>query len=174
MTTHRRRPPVHAGLHRVRLSRATLTSPGHHPVAPAETDLRDDRAAGELLRQAFPPLRGDAAALFIPSVDGRSERGVLCLVDDVPERASTADAEQALRCFAGAAAHLGPGAGLLVAVQRRGEAGPRDTDVVWLHTARAVCAGLGVELLGVWLVAGRAAPLRLDGPPGAALALDVA
>lgn len=139
------------------------------PGGPDEVDLTDPAAVRGLLRFALPPLRGDAAALLIPASDARSQGGVLCLVEDMPERPEWRDVHTCVSTFAQAAL-LAPGdPGLLVAVQRRGEAGPRESDACWVGAARSACAELSVAVLGVWLSVERRAPVRLDAPlPGAA------
>jgi len=132
---------------------------------PDETDLTCDEEVARLLRSAFPPLRGQAAALLVPAACGRSMAGVLCLVEDLPAVARPAEALQCVRVFAEVAAQAaGEHPGVLVALQRGGEAGPRESDAAWVGAAREACDGLGVQLLGVWLAVDRREPLRLDAP----------
>lgn len=133
-------------------------------MTPPDTDLTDDRSVRRLLRTALPPLRGDAAALLVPACDGRSDTGVLCLVDDLPETATVEEARLCVHVFASVACMAPRAPGLLVAVQRRGEAGLREADVLWVQAARDACGALGVALLGVWLAVERQTPMRLDAP----------
>jgi len=169
MTTSRRQD------RRSYLPAHTISPPSPPPTRaadgadPAEVDLTDAAAVRRLLRAQLPALRGDAAVLLVPASDARSDSGVLCLVDDVPAHPSWSEARQCVSTFAQAAL-LAPGdPGLLVAVQRRGEAGPRESDADWVGAARSACTELGVALLGVWLAVERRPPLRLDAPlPGPA------
>lgn len=129
------------------------------------TLLTDIPATRRLLEKILPPLEGEAAATLVLASAGRAELRLLCLVDDIPPNASSDEARQCVSLFAEAsAATARHDPGLLVVLQRRGSPDLRETDTQWVPAAVAGCAEHGVELLGVWLVAGRARPRRLDAP----------
>jgi hypothetical protein len=75
-----------------------------------------------------------------------------CPVDDLPAAADPADCVHAVSLFAGALADNATDGALLVALTRPGDQWVTDPDKVWFHAAHAVCARLGVRLIGVHLV----------------------
>jgi hypothetical protein len=75
-----------------------------------------------------------------------------CPVDDLPAAADPADCAHAVSLFAGALADNAHDGALLVALTRPGDEWVTDPDRVWFHAAHAVCARLGVRLIGVHLL----------------------
>jgi hypothetical protein len=86
-----------------------------------------------------------------------------CPVDDLPVAADPADCAHAVSLFASALAGSDADGALLVALTRPGGGTVTDADRVWFHAAHAVCARLGVRLIGVHLLTPtRQRPILLD------------
>lgn len=77
---------------------------------------------------------------------------VHCPVDDLPAEPEAADCAHAIEVFANALAERADQGAMLVVLTRPGSSAVSDPDRVWFHSAYAVCARIGVRLLGVHLV----------------------
>lgn len=123
--------------------------------------LSSSAAVADALDLLVPPAERRRSTAWVLLCDDHNELVVPCVVDDLPEQPSPGECEAMLAPFAMA---LGAGgAGLLLALTRRGEAAVTDSERHWFHAAHAVCADHGVRLLGVHLLTPAGArEVRLD------------
>lgn len=127
----------------------------------SQLDLLDDEDVGDLLDIGLPSLLGPTMLGWLMA-DGLAPMPSLSVVDDSPSLVSVAEAHGMVSSLAQMAEHFSDVPGLIIAWKRRGSSAPNDDDLAWLRAAPSACAARGVRLLGVWLVAGDALPLRLD------------
>lgn len=84
-------------------------------------------------------------ALYLLLCDGDGVLIQPCAISDIP--AGRESDPKAIRPFMEALAQHCPGAGLVIVVARPGEAAPRETDVHWMQTTEAACAGSDLRFL---------------------------
>jgi hypothetical protein len=128
----------------------------------SQVDLSDPEAVIDLLDLVLPPLDEDSRLMFMPASGTRSTTGTVCLVDEMPERVSVELAVRAMTTAAVTADRIEESPSMLVAVHRRGEHDPRESDMVWVRAAQTACDYYGVRLLGVWLRVSHGQAVRLD------------
>lgn len=128
-----------------------------------EVDLSNDKHISDLLQVGLPSLIGETLLGWLMA-DGGKPLPALSVVEDSPSLVGFEEAHAMIPSLAGVATHFSADPGLVIVWKRRGSGAPNDDDLAWVRAAPSACEEQGVRLLGVWLVAGSALPLRLDAP----------
>lgn len=113
--------------------------------------LSSAAAVADALDLLVPPADRRRSTAWVLLCDDHDELVVPCVVDELPEQPPADECAALLAPFA-AALGAGSGAGLLLALTRRGQAAVTDLERRWFHAAHAVCVARAVRLLGVHLL----------------------